>query len=306
MNRNGILGEPADRLVGDGKTAGIEDVSLAVTNIVMPASDTEVTATYTTLGDGNLPPPWVNADIGAPDIPGSAAYLDGNWTVVGSGGIFSTYDDFHFVYQPLNGNVEIIANVLDVASINEWATGGVMIRETLDGNSKSIQMAVSGTAKGGYVLDYRTETDGTTAETMSYGGEPEWVRLRRVGHTIYGYHSNDGSNWALVGSISITMDANVYVGLAVSENDRDDGASCTAKFQSVFVSTLGGPYALTVNSGTGDGMHDANDIVNIVADTPPAGQIFDVWTGDTAGIEDVSLADTNIVMPASNDEVTAT
>ena len=65
-------------------------------------------------------------------------------------------------------------------------------------------------------------------------------------------------------------------------------------------------YTLTVNSGTGDGDYEENTVVNIVANTPPSGQIFDVWTDDTANVDNVNAADTNITMPATAAEVTAT
>ena len=70
----------------------------------------------------------------------------------------------------------------------------------------------------------------------------------------------------------------------------------------------GGPstYSLTVNSGTGDGSYEEDTVVNIVADTPSAGDIFDVWTGDTTNVANVNNADTDITMPPASTTVTAT
>ena len=70
--------------------------------------------------------------------------------------------------------------------------------------------------------------------------------------------------------------------------------------------TLIGVYTLSVNSGSGDGDYEASTIVDILADDPPVGDIFDVWTGDTANIDDTSEANTTITMPAANTEITAT
>ena len=70
--------------------------------------------------------------------------------------------------------------------------------------------------------------------------------------------------------------------------------------------TLIGQYTLTVNSGSGDGDYEANTVVDILADDPPVGDIFDVWTGDTANIDDVAEPNTTITMPAANAEITAT
>ena len=65
-------------------------------------------------------------------------------------------------------------------------------------------------------------------------------------------------------------------------------------------------YTLTVNSGTGDGNYPAGTVVNLAADTAPANQQFDKWTGDIANVANVNAASTSISMPAANATVTAT
>jgi hypothetical protein len=65
-------------------------------------------------------------------------------------------------------------------------------------------------------------------------------------------------------------------------------------------------YTLTVNGGTGSGSYAAGAIVTIIANTPPAGQQFDQWTGDVAIVANVNAASTSISMPAANATVTAT
>jgi len=64
-------------------------------------------------------------------------------------------------------------------------------------------------------------------------------------------------------------------------------------------------YALTVNSGTGDGEYAAGAVVSIAADAAPAGQVFDAWTGDVTNVDDVNAASTTITMPAADATVTA-
>ncbi len=253
----------------------------------------------------SLPAPWINADVGSPPSAGSADYADGNWTATGSGTIYNTADSFHFIYQPYNGDLSIVASVQDVNSaFNPWAAGGVMIRETLNADSKSAFMAVSHTAQGGLIYDYRRTTGGSTTETMVAGGEPQWVKLERIGGTIYGYHSNDGSSWTQVDAIAFNMTDSVYVGFAVAENDV--GGPTEAQFQNLSANPIIPLYALTVNSGSGDGNYEANTIVNIVADAPGSEQSFDVWTGDTAYVADVNEPNTTVTMPATNVTVTAT
>ena len=64
-----------------------------------------------------LPSSWLNRDIGTVALTGSATYLNGVFTVKGSGqGIAGTADGIHFVYQPLSGDGTIIAQVTSVSS----------------------------------------------------------------------------------------------------------------------------------------------------------------------------------------------
>ena len=65
-------------------------------------------------------------------------------------------------------------------------------------------------------------------------------------------------------------------------------------------------YSLTVNSGTGSGIYEGGTVVPIVADVAPLGDIFYIWTGETADIADVSAAFTTITMQAADTEITAT
>ena len=65
-------------------------------------------------------------------------------------------------------------------------------------------------------------------------------------------------------------------------------------------------YTLTVNSGTGSGSYTAGTAVNISANAPPSGQIFDQWTGNTSGIANVNSASTTYTMGGANATITAT
>ncbi len=54
-----------------------------------------------------------------------------------------TDDHFHFVYQPLNGNGQIVARVVSVQNTFQWAKAGVMIRESLTPDARNTLMAVT-------------------------------------------------------------------------------------------------------------------------------------------------------------------
>ena len=65
-------------------------------------------------------------------------------------------------------------------------------------------------------------------------------------------------------------------------------------------------YTLTVENGSGGGTVASGDTVQIVADAPADGMVFDKWVGDVETVADVSASTTTIKMPAKNATVTAT
>ena len=177
-------------------------------------------------GSGTLPGGWSEADVGAVPLAGSATYNSGTFTVTGSGAdIWGTADAFHYAYATLNGDGSIIARVATVQNVAAWVKAGVMIRETLDPGSMHAFMLVS--AARGVAFQRRETTGGTsvnTAGTMSTA--PHWVRLTRSGDTFTAFESADGINWTQVGSDTIPMAAQVYVGLAVTSHTTSS-ATCT-------------------------------------------------------------------------------
>jgi Divergent InlB B-repeat domain len=67
----------------------------------------------------------------------------------------------------------------------------------------------------------------------------------------------------------------------------------------------GASFALTVTNGTGDGNYLAGAVVNISANAPESGNVFDKWVGNTANIENINLPNTTIQMPFSATTVVA-
>lgn len=58
----------------------------------------------------------------------------------------------------------------------------------------------------------------------------------------------------------------------------------------VVTTGTGEAVAVTVNAGSGGGSHRAGSRVDVLADPPPAGQVFDRWTGDVALLGNNPLA----------------
>jgi hypothetical protein len=154
----------------------------------------------------------------------------GKMTLTGGGSdIWNATDEFTFAYKTLNGDGTIIAKVVSNGTgSNVWAKGGVMIRDSLDGESAMANMSMTGdsTAGNGAVFQNRATTgldmgvnDATSnAAAAAVVAPPFWVKIERVADTLTGYTSADGNSWTFVGTQDIVMSAPVYIGLCVTSH----------------------------------------------------------------------------------------
>jgi regulation of enolase protein 1 (concanavalin A-like superfamily) len=182
------------------------------------ASISNVSVTRSGL-QGGLPAGLQSTDIGGPAITGSATYADGAYAIRAAGAdIWDTADEFHFVYQPLTGNGEVIARVASMTYTDIWAKAGVMIRESLTGQSRHAMVVA--TAGAGCAFQRRADPGGYSDHTAGGSGTaPGWVRLVRTGSYFEAYRSSNGSAWTRIGADSIPMGETVYVGLAVTSHN---------------------------------------------------------------------------------------
>lgn len=176
-------------------------------------------------------------DIGNVGRAGSSstASSTGVVTITGSGAdIWASSDAFRFHYQPLTGDGTIVARVTSQQDTDPWAKAGIMFRETLAANSKFAFAAV--TPDNGTFYSQRSGTGGsaTRSASVSYSGAL-WLKLARTGNMIASFRSTNGTTWTQTGSYTVSMTANVYVGLAVTSHKA--GTLSTVKFDNVSVST---------------------------------------------------------------------
>jgi regulation of enolase protein 1 (concanavalin A-like superfamily) len=175
-----------------------------------------------------LPAPWVTQNIGAVGPVGDASMSGGVLTVNGSGAdIWGTADAFRYVYFPMAGNAQLIAQVTSLQNTNAFAKAGVMIRENTTAGSANALMAV--TAASGVTFQTRTASGAVSTSIKTAGAVPTWVRITRVGSLFTGYVSSNGTAWTLVGSKTISMATNVLVGVAVTSHDNTVAAKATVQ-----------------------------------------------------------------------------
>ena len=217
---------------------------------------------------------WTGTDVGSVGQSGS---YSGTYSIDGGGAdIWGTADSFYYVYQSLTGDGEIWARVASIENTHEWAKSGVMIRASLNANSQTALMSI--TPSHGSQLVYRTSAGGSAAADTPEDGfsAPSWVRLVRSGNTFTGYKSSNGSNWTSVGSHTISMPSDVYIGMAVCAHNNS--TLCTSALDSLYVDTGAPPPA----PGQASNPSPANSATNVSISADLS------WTaGDYAASHDV-------------------
>jgi regulation of enolase protein 1 (concanavalin A-like superfamily) len=199
-----------------------------------------------------LPAPWLTAAIGGPSPTGTASSSSGKFTV-SSGGvdIWNSSDQFRFVYQPVTGDVDIVARIDSLAAADPWSKAGVMIRSDLSANSAHAYAIVSGAH--GVAFQRRLQPGGISSTTAgALVSAPQWVRLKRVGSVITGYSSGDGGTWQTVGSATIAIGQTAYVGFAVTSHNPGTAATAVFSQASVTAAAVAAPTALPSGQSTRD------------------------------------------------------
>jgi outer membrane protein assembly factor BamB len=204
-----------------------------------------VTMDTVTISTTAPPPPnictgaWNCADIGYPSLSGDQYLINGTWTIDGSGSdIYSTFDQFHYVWQQLAADGAVSAHITSQVSTDVWAKAGVMLRLTTDPGSP--YYAIEATPGNGIVVQYRATQGGGAQESgqITTGTVPTYLMVARSGPTYSAYTSPDGTTWTLVPGSSVTinsMSGSIMAGLAVTSHNGSLMGSAT--FDTVNIST---------------------------------------------------------------------
>ncbi len=219
-------------------------------------------------------------------LPSYGSFIAGppTYTVTARGeGITGESDQFHFAYQQLSGVGSITAKVVSLTNPSTTTKAGVMIRETLEPDSTHAMVIVQ---PSGISFQNRPGTGDAlaTVATQDSITAPYWVRLTRSGNTFTGERSADGSNWVLMGTETVTMLQNVYVGLCLAGGNAD--VTCTAEFSDVSMTgTVTGPWQsqdIGIESNTPEGLYigleDNAANITVIKHTDPAATTTDTWT----------------------------
>jgi hypothetical protein len=185
--------------------------------------------------------PWQEQDVGSVGQAGGSLEWDvyGSYFLQGAGaGIGGSADAFHYVYQPLHGDGWVQAEVGAVDYTDPGALAGLTIREDLSAGAKQATIALR--ADGGSQFLSRSAAGGASDSASGpYLGAPATLYLERAGDTLSGWTYTDATGWVNVGSVTISMAGDVYLGLAVTSNTTATLAN--ASFDSVSYSVGAAP-----------------------------------------------------------------
>ena len=213
---------------------------------LMQISEVELLTTY------ELPAGYAYRDIGT--TGGYAWESAGTYTIGAYGAdIWGSSDGFGYLYRPLDGDGVMDVNLTSMTSTNEWQKAGLMIRETTDAGSTHFMIAVSGTH--GIQACWRTETNGGTDGVATEDTEhvpPQLLRIKREGSLITGEYYGwilkpIKRGWKSFASQTISMNAQVYVGMVVCSHDNSQ--LCTAVFDDVVYPVNNKPWELSPADG---------------------------------------------------------
>ncbi len=178
-------------------------------------------------------------DVGTVLHPGSVDYdtVKHTYTIAGSGeNMWFGMDDFHFVWKKVSGDVALTADIAFLGTGgNPHRKAVLMMRQSLDGNSPGVDIAVHGV--GLTSLQYRDAAGVNTHEVESNISAPKSVRLEKHGDVFYAFVSGPDAKLHPAGaSTKLPLTGDFYVGIGVCSHDKD--AVEKAVFSNVMLETL--------------------------------------------------------------------
>lgn len=157
------------------------------------------------------------ADIGNSSF--SLSETNGQFTMTAAGAdIWGTTDEFGFAYMEWTGDVTLVAKVNSLNHVHDWSKTGIMIRASLNGNSRHASMFATHNRVSAH---WRINDGGSSSPNNIQNSEtkpPAWVKLVREGNVFRAYYSFDGGTWFPNGTRTINMPEKVYVGIALTSH----------------------------------------------------------------------------------------
>jgi TolB protein len=186
-------------------------------------------------------------DVGTVLHPGSAVYDPARqtYTIAGSGdNMWFGADDFHYAWKKVSGDVALTADITFLgAGGNPHRKAVLMIRQSLDGNSPGVDIAVHGV--GLTSLQFRDAPGVNTHEVESNISAPKTVRIEKRGDFFFAFVTGKEGKLEPAGaSTKLALTGDFYIGIGVCSHDK--GVIEKAVFSNVKLEQLAPSSARTV------------------------------------------------------------
>jgi len=162
-------------------------------------------------------------DVGTIKHPGGAQYdvKTQQYQLSGSGqNIWAKHDDFHFVWKRVKGDFILRTNAAFIGKgVELHRKVGLMVRSTLDSNSKHINAVVHG--DGLTSLQYRKTVSGITEEKKASITAADVIQLERKGHTYTMSVARKGDLFVTEEVSDLDLGDDVYVGIFICSHNAD-------------------------------------------------------------------------------------
>jgi len=163
-----------------------------------------------------------SGDVGDPKLKGTVVYdaSAGTYTLSGAGqNVWAASDQFYYVWRRAAGNFSLSARVaFKGKGVNAHRKVGVMIRESLTGESRYADIAVHG--DGLTSLQYRAATGKETKETVG-PANGDYITIERTGNKVIMRTATGRQPQDVTGEIELNLPLSCYVGLYVCSHEDD-------------------------------------------------------------------------------------
>lgn len=215
----------------------VDFFSVGVSNIVDVAANTNNATVLGYISD------YGSTDIGIAGNPNPTGQVftvhrDTFETIAGGSGVGSTNDFFHFIYQQVVSNFDMAVMVTRLDAADPRSQAGLMARETLAKDSRTLQTYFTPTTGSNEVeVAVRSAIAGPTTDAgfqiglRAAASSNSWLRLTRSNNTFTAYYGTNGYDWNPSGTTTQTFASTLYIGMMVASHTTN-GTATTAGFNS--------------------------------------------------------------------------
>jgi regulation of enolase protein 1 (concanavalin A-like superfamily) len=231
---------------------------------------------------GPLPPGWTISFIGKstnfPTDQIKATYSEkGNRSMgiigVGARDLVTPVENLTFAWRKVQGDFVLTGRLIVSPAKNYKQSAdpkmGLMIRESLEPGARFASVSLGEVGLRGTRARFRAETNGGTTEMRGndYCSMPMWYRLERKGSTITAWHSPDGSDWFKVGSASVQVPGDSFVGFFVAGSGGTKSGTVEVIFDNTSLMSLDHPSGTITAETT-----ESRDGKALMTDKAPSAQ----------------------------------